>query len=532
MNTSKNPNFSWGEPKEDSEGISVTISAFCSHSHPFFKGAAMGNIFKRVRDIASATRNEPHGCCHHPSRFNLILVVALLIFTRPLSAFASGTVLPQPLPPLYTGGIVTYHAISAFGGGPWLEPPQITPEAACGLILDQAVGLKYINPHTVTTTITFTLWVSLSRYESISVPGAECIATWEYKNTDPTWTGTWTGSLGAMQTGAKCPDGYQWNGNATSFTADYCIRLPQPPRCPANSTGIPADNPTTCICNDPYVPDPTATSCVLEQYTLSLQITPGQVEPSGSATVIATVNDAQGQPKSGAQVSIEVNVEEKSGGHDHHDATRPKGPLSGGGSTGADGTVSFTFGAPEVSGTHTFTANCVSPDCSNDPVTAKIKVMVEGLAPIPADPTLYTLIGAVTGKYSDNHYLTGNALNQLLVLAINYHFLYPNESVLHLNDASLIWGGKFDIAGNWTGDHAGHRRGTVIDIRANTVSGAIPESLFTDFEELAAGTKKKLADGMTSAEAQLHCSVGFDHANNCAGDPNRHYHVILLGVDQ
>lgn len=32
--------------------------------------------------------------------------------------------------------------------------------------------------------------------------------------------------------------------------------------CPANSTGTPTTNPTTCTCNSNYQPDPTATSCV------------------------------------------------------------------------------------------------------------------------------------------------------------------------------------------------------------------------------------------------------------------------------
>lgn len=287
-------------------------------------------------------------------------------------------------------------------------------------------------------------------------------------------------------------------------------------RCPANSTAS-ATNPTTCTCDDPYVPDPTGTSCILEQYTLSLQITPGQAEPSfGSASVIATVKDAQGQPKNGAQVSIEVEVEANSGGHDHHhDAARPKGSLSGGGSTGPDGTVSFTFDAPEVSGTHTFTAQCDNPACANDPVTARIDVKVEGLETIPSSQ-FYTFIGA-NNNHSDNHYLTPQAEAVLRSMAVSYQFEQRfklkgvTPPLLHLNDASLVWGGVFDLDADWDIPHEEHMRGTVIDIRANSLTGAISPENFDSFIKLAK-------------------DMGADAGKNphAFGLPNQHFHVRLL----
>lgn len=302
--------------------------------------------------------------------------------------------------------------------------------------------------------------------------------------------------------------------------------------CPANSDPTPPN----CTCKDSYVPDLTQTSCILGQYTLTLKTEPLEnIEPSKQVATIVKVVDAQGNGKGGVTVSIKADVDAGSGGHDH-DSGRHVSPYTGTldattGITRADGTVSFNFTAPEVSGTHTFTAKCISPTCTKE-ATSKIDVKVDGLIPIPSEPSLYALIGGESDKkHHDNHYLTDNAMSQLTVLAINYHFLYPNEPVLHLNDASLEWGGKFDIKGNWVGDHKMHRRGVVIDIRANTAVGNIPERLFTDFEDMAA--KTKLADGVTSAKAKLHCSSGRDPSvDNCVGDDNRHYHVILLGVDQ
>jgi hypothetical protein len=285
-----------------------------------------------------------------------------------------------------------------------------------------------------------------------------------------------------------------------------------------------------------HIPDSTGTSCVSEQYTLSLQTDPAQqIEPSGSARVIAKViNTLTGQPKEGVTVSIKVDVDVTSGGHDHGERIppRPKGALSPAtGTTGPDGTVSFNFGAPEVSGSHTFAAKCISPACANEGA-ARMDVKVDGLATIPSSQ-FYTLTepdgrGGIkvigdNGNHSGNHYLTSDAASQLWRLAATYYFKYRQDTsvpLLHLNDASLIWGGRFDINGNWADPHAGHRKGTVIDIRANALPTAIPTGLLKDFKKLC--DKTLLADGVTSAIAQLHF----------IGLPTQHYHVLLLGVDQ
>lgn len=107
-------------------------------------------------------------------------------------------------------------------------------------------------------------------------------------------------------------------------------------RAMANARGTP------CVCDAGYEFDATRTSCVQEQYTLTLT-TLGKIEPSGSANVIAKViNTLTGQPKDGVAVSLKADVEVGTGGHDHHDASRPKGTLSATtGSTGADGTVTM-----------------------------------------------------------------------------------------------------------------------------------------------------------------------------------------------
>ena len=49
-----------------------------------------------------------------------------------------------------------------------------------------------------------------------------------------------------------------------------------------------------------------------------------------------------------------------------------------------------------------------------------------------------------------------------------------------LNDGSEVWGGKFDIFGEWGQNpksHAEHRVGTHIDIQANGAEGAVPRDI-------------------------------------------------------
>lgn len=194
-------------------------------------------------------------------------------------------------------------------------------------------------------------------------------------------------------------------------------------------------------------------------------------------------------------VGLEVDVTPNSGGHEHHDANRPKGTLSRlQGTTDANGEVKVVFTAPEPAGLHNIKATCT--DCSKSPATKEIKVWIPNLVPIDPNPLrsadgsfLYSLTSVDAthqgdGRYHHNQYwLTDGArsnLNDLL-----FKFADAGWGTVALNDASLYWGGRYDIKGNWTKPHAGHRTGEEIDIsftRArNPISRKKQDTFYDDF---------------------------------------------------
>ncbi|UUZ63118.1 hypothetical protein LP417_25965 [Polaromonas sp. P1-6] len=147
-------------------------------------------------------------------------------------------------------------------------------------------------------------------------------------------------------------------------------------------------------------------------------------------------------------VSFSVEVTPNSGGHEHHDANRPKGSLSGTqGVTDANGEVRLTFTAPEMAGIHTVKANC--SNCTNSPATKEIKVKVPDLVPISPDPPkaadgsfLYALtsvdkIHQGTARYHVGQYwVATDALRNLNDLI--QRFAANGWGTVALNDASLI----------------------------------------------------------------------------------------------
>lgn len=301
------------------------------------------------------------------------------------------------------------------------------------------------------------------------------------------------------------------------------------------------------ICERWYCPNPaenpvsqnqggiTVMECVPnETYTITLS-GGTTTEPASLLPFNAIVKDQNGVAKPGKQVTIKADVQSGTGGH-IHTANRPKGgftcssalgssPASCTLTTDASGQVQFDFVATPISGKHTITATC--DGCSNTE-TKNVDVMVSGLIPIPAS-SRYALqdsagagIGAIPGKHTANHYLTSAAIKKLKVLADLYKTEINSKRVLYLNDASLEWGGLFDVGKDtpWASPHSAHDRGLSLDIRAEkndpNYEGAVLAADFIEFNKQAKSNGFKMG---------LHCN-GSVVTRVCLNIPeNRHFHV-------
>lgn len=192
----------------------------------------------------------------------------------------------------------------------------------------------------------------------------------------------------------------------------------------------------------------------------------------GTSTVelIAKVTEGA-NPKAGISVSFESDVQPRSGGHDHDDATRPKGTLSlAQGTTDANGEVKVTFKAEEVAGIHTIKATCAN--CTNSPASQEIKVKVPDLVEMPPDtktPASYSLVGVITGVHNSSHWFSLDSRNTLYKIVDT--MFKTGWGTVGVNDGSLVWGGVFDINRNWTKSHSGHRTGNEVDLSFGNPKG-------------------------------------------------------------
>lgn len=251
------------------------------------------------------------------------------------------------------------------------------------------------------------------------------------------------------------------------------------------------------------------------------------IEPDKSTNLVATVYDQNNQLVPNVGVRLTLKAKENSGGHHHSNDTLPArtGTMQGQqvltGDTGPSGQgFSFAYNAPDVSGDIDIMATCTGGKNCQLQGPDTVWVGVKGLVLIPAIPNglpfatyqLFESDGQPVGRtdsHPDNHYLTPEAIFKLWNLGFRYSQVeFPSSPLLHINDASLIRGGLFDIDADWDTPHEEHREGTVIDIRANGTATAIPQANFKIFEKVLGKAK------MTYI---------FE------GD---HYHVRLLGIKQ
>jgi len=204
--------------------------------------------------------------------------------------------------------------------------------------------------------------------------------------------------------------------------------------------------------------------------------------PGSTLPLIATVTDSTGAPAPGITVALAVSALNGSGGHQHGDDTDPDrtGLLNGVRQsvtattlTDANGSYAFTYSSPNVSGTYKISASCVELACQQA-APQNVNVKVNDLVPMPTSSSYVLVGGGSAFPHPDNHYLTKQALLKARELALQWRQMFPSLPVLAYNDASLVWGGTFDLDKDWIPPHAEHAAGVVIDVRANGTATAIP----------------------------------------------------------
>jgi hypothetical protein len=181
--------------------------------------------------------------------------------------------------------------------------------------------------------------------------------------------------------------------------------------------------------------------------------------PNAAALVVRALRGTE--PVAGMPVELRVEPVPNSGGHDHHDASRPRGTVSStSGVTGADGKFTTEYTASEIAGVEEVIAR--SPQAGEE-VKARIEVKVEGLVAFPQTGN-YALTG-MKPAHRDNHYFSQAAVDDLVKAANEFVKEEWNTSgKMRLNDMSLEWGGLFDINGDWRTPHSLHRVGRSVDI--------------------------------------------------------------------
>ncbi len=166
---------------------------------------------------------------------------------------------------------------------------------------------------------------------------------------------------------------------------------------------------------------------------------------------------------------------------------RPIGTLAAAnGTTDTNGRFQTTYTSPVFSGEVAIQARMASTSVIRGVTQG---VSVPGLAALGAHNDY--ILHHNDNFHPDYHFGAANARTNLPLIASDYNSQFypsgnvPNADKLNFNDMSLIKGGKFEIAHNWTlvnQAHAEHRLGLNCDLRSFNVPQNRRAALTTIFQ--------------------------------------------------
>lgn len=250
--------------------------------------------------------------------------------------------------------------------------------------------------------------------------------------------------------------------------------------------------------------------------------------------VTVQVLDTNNQPVSGQTIKLTQTIEKDSGGHPagKHKSPRPQAILMLGTKaitedtgkvtaplvTDAEGKVKLFISANEFAGIHRIEAECAKVNCGKD--AREIRVMVPDLEQFEPTEGKSQLVGGSNEKHDERHYLSASSIDNLKVMIRGMNDAgWKNVGV---NDAALVWGGKFDITGKWSGSHNDHGAGTAVDLRTHGVSLDTRAAIYNN---LCNESKDKGA-----LNNQLPKTRILWHDNEPEKQMYEHFHVYLIGT--
>ncbi|MGA1979943.1 MAG: hypothetical protein ABSG99_05195 [Sedimentisphaerales bacterium] len=187
-----------------------------------------------------------------------------------------------------------------------------------------------------------------------------------------------------------------------------------------------------------------------------------QVQPGGAITFYTN-------GPSGSQVTIALERVPGSGGHNHGGATTDAaavGTISPNSFTLPNGypqNVQSVFRAPTVCGAVRY---IVRFSTNNPSVENLIEILFQGFQAIPSSTNLR--LKTPTTEHPSPYWATPDFINKLVQLANLY--AKQTSKPLTVTDASLPWGGCFDLDKNWASPHHEHMNGRQADIRSSEMS--------------------------------------------------------------
>ncbi|HPN30194.1 MAG TPA: hypothetical protein PKY81_04490 [bacterium] len=165
---------------------------------------------------------------------------------------------------------------------------------------------------------------------------------------------------------------------------------------------------------------------------------------------------------SGLRVKLTSKEIENSGGHNHTGRpTHFQNPVTG--FTNDVGVFTTKYYSKEASGEEKITVEFNSSGYKfEEIITVKVDWITENLLPkrsfFKDGSTPQTV-----GLHSNHFYGTPQTVNLMCDIADSYISVYPN-TIFHITDGSLEWGGCNDFTKNWSGPHNGHRTGLNFDV--------------------------------------------------------------------